>query len=178
MSAPTTTTETIFQDDPNNPLTASFSRTVTMNSGAELTVSTCCTAGGSDIDLFVYGPSGSLIASSTTATDAEFVTLRFPADGNYRIDVHGWAVTGGVDTFELTINAVQGTDISAVAQPGPINANGVKTIEVSWNLSGRPAGDYKGVVLFGPPEAPGLITVPVEITISGGGGSRPPWWPW
>ena len=178
VSAPTTTTETIFQDDPNNPLTASFSRTVTMNNGAELTVSTCCTAAGSDIDLFVYGPSGSLIASSTTATDAEFVTLRFPADGNYRIDVHGWAVTGGVDTFELTINAVQGTDISAVAQPGPINANGVKTIEVSWNLSGRPAGDYKGVVLFGPPEAPGLITVPVEITISGGGGSRPPWWPW
>lgn len=172
VSAPQTTTETIFQDDPNDPSTASFSTNVTMTNGAELTVETCCTANGSDIDLFVYGPDGSLIASSTTATDEEFVTLRFPEDGNYRIDVHGWSVAGGTDTFELTINAVQGNDITASAQTGPISEGGVKTVTVSWNLAGRPAGTYSGVVLLGPPEAPGLVTVPVEITITGGGGGR------
>jgi hypothetical protein len=182
VSTPATTTETIFQDDPNDPSTASFSRTVSITNGAELTVETCCTAAGSDIDLYVYGPGGNLIASSTTATDDEFVTLRFPADGVYTIEVHGWAVAGGSDTFELTVNAVQGTDISASAQSGPLSAGQVKEITVSWNLSGRPPGVYHGVVLLGPPEAPGLISVPIEITIGGGGGGpgggappRPPW---
>ena len=169
VSSPTTTTESISQDDPNDPSTASFSRTVTMTNGAELTVATCCTANNSDIDLYLYGPDGSLLASSTTATDDEFVTVRFPADGTYTIEVHGWAVTGGSDTFELTVNAVQGTDISAVAGSGPLNAGQVRNVSVSWDLSGRPAGTYTGVVLLGPPEAPGLITVPVEITIQGGG---------
>ncbi|CAN5798957.1 hypothetical protein BH23CHL2_BH23CHL2_17480 [soil metagenome] len=176
VSAPMTTTETIFQDDPNDPSTASFSTNVTMNNGAELTVATCCTANGSDIDLFVYGPSGSLLASSTTPTDQEFVTIQFPADGTYRIDVHGWSVVGGVDTFDLTINAVQGSDIVAVADPGPVSPGGVKKVKVSWNLTGKPAGVYQGVVLIGPPDAPGLIAVPVEITLTasgGGGGKRP-----
>ncbi len=167
VSSPETTTETILQDDPNDPSTASFSRQVTLTNGAELTVNTCCTGASSDIDLYVYGPDGSLLASSATASDEEFVTIRFPADGTYTIEVHGWAVTGGSDTFELTINAVQGTDIDATAQSGALDAGGTKEITVSWDLAGRPAGVYNGVVLLGPPDAPGLITVPVEITIPG-----------
>lgn len=173
VSAPMTTTESISQDDPNDPSTASFSRQVTMSNGAELTVNTCCTAGGSDIDLYVYGPDGSLLASSTTATDEEFVSIRFPADGTYTIEVHGWAVTGGSDTFELTVNAVQGTDIVATAQSGPISPGQTKQVTVSWDLAGREGGVYSGVVLLGPPDAPGLITVPVEITIEGGGRGVP-----
>lgn len=168
-AAPEVTTETVQQDDPNDPSTASFMREVELQNAAALTVGTCCTASGSDIDLYIYGPDGSLVASSTTPTDAEFVSLRFPADGTYTIAVHGWSVPTGEDTFELSVEAVQGTDLTATAQSGALAPNTVKTITVSWNLGNRPAGVYQGVVLFGPPQAPGLIEVPIEITITGGG---------
>jgi hypothetical protein len=164
LGSPVTTTEDIFQDDPNDPSTASFVTTVEIRNGALLEVSTCCSV-GSDIDLFVYGPSGALLGSSTTATDVENVTVIFPEDGTYTVAVHGWSVPSGADSFELTINAVQGADVSVSNLPASIPVGGSASIDVNWDTTGFAAGTYYGLILMGPAEAPGLLSVPVEITI-------------
>ncbi|MAT95729.1 MAG: hypothetical protein CL608_01070 [Anaerolineaceae bacterium] len=164
LGGPVTTTEDIFQDDPNDPSTASFVTTVDIANGALLEVSTCCSA-GSDIDLYVYNPSGALVGSSTTATDVENVTVVFPEDGTYTVAVHGWSVPSGSDTFELTINAVQGSDVTVSNLPPSIPAGGSATVDVNWDTTGFASGTYYGLILMGPAEAPGLLQVPVEITV-------------
>ncbi|MBK8901821.1 MAG: S8 family serine peptidase [Anaerolineaceae bacterium] len=164
LGGPVTTTENIQQDDPNDPATASFVTTVEINHGALLEVTTCCTL-GSDIDLYVYDPSGALVASSTSPTDEESVRVFFPEDGTYTVAVHGWSVPGGSDAFELTINAVQGTDVSVSNLPSAIPAGGSATIDVHWDTTGFAPGTYYGLILMGPAEAPGLLQVPVEITV-------------
>ena len=164
LSQPSNTTETVNQDDPADPSTASFSTTVSINHGARLDVSTGG-APGNDIDLYVYGPDGSLVAASTTSTDEEFVSILFPSDGTYRIDVHGWNVPGGSTTFDLGVLAVQGTDIEVSDLPASIPAGGSDTVTVSWDTTGKAPGTYVGLILMGPAEAPGLLAVPVEIEV-------------
>lgn len=164
FSAPVVTRETVNQDDPNDPSTASFSTTFTVSRGASLTVSTGG-ADGSDLDLYVLGPDGSLIGASTSPTDVEEVTIQFPEDGTYTILVHGFSVPGGSTEFDLAIDAVQGSDISAVSSTSFIRAGGSGQITVSWDLTGRPAGTYRGLVVLGPRAAPGLLAVPVEVVV-------------
>lgn len=165
LGTPTTTSETVLQDNPNDPGTASFVTTVDVAHGALLEVSTGNSGGGSDIDLYVYGPDGSLLGSSTTPTDEEFVSITFPEDGTYTVAVHGWSVPAGSDTFDLTINAVQGFDVAVTALPAAIPAGGSGAVTVAWDTTGFAAGTYYGLVLMGPAEAPGLLQLPVEITV-------------
>jgi len=165
LGAPVTTRETVYQDDPNDPSTASFVTTVEIEHGARLEVSTCCTDNDSDIDLYVYGPDGTLLGASTTPTDEENVSILFPEDGTYTIAVHGWSVPMGEDQFDLTINAVQGYDVTVTDLPSEIPAGGTATLTVNWDTTGKAPGTYYGLVLMGPITAPGLLEVPVEITV-------------
>jgi hypothetical protein len=159
----TTTGNVILQDDPDDPSTASFATTVDIDHGALLEISTGNTV-GSDIDLFVYF-GGSLVASSTTSSDEEFVSILFPSDGTYTIEVHGWSVPGGSDTFDLTINAVQGYDITVDNLPASVPAGGTASFDVTTDTTGFAPGTYSGLVLVGPAEAPGLLQVPVTVTV-------------
>lgn len=165
LSQPATTSETAKQDDPNNPGTASVVKTVSIAHGAELNVSTTSATSGVDIDLYVLDPSGNLIAASTTSTANEAVSISFPEDGEYTILVHGYNVPGGSAPFDLTIDAIQGGDVSVSGLPAQIPAGGSGNVTVSWNASGKPAGTYKGVVLLGPKAAPGLFRIPVTVTV-------------
>ena len=119
----------------------------------------------SDIDLYVYDPDGNLVGASFTPTDDERVEIFFPVDGTYRIDVHGFAVLDGSDDFDLTINAVQGTDVTVTGLASSIPAGGSDTFEVAWSVAGKPAGVYQGFVMLGPTGAPGLFRIPLEITV-------------
>ncbi|RMH00310.1 MAG: hypothetical protein D6706_04270 [Chloroflexi bacterium] len=165
LGTPVTTVETVSQDDPNDPSTASFVTTVTISHGALLDVSTANSANGSDIDLYVYDPAMNLVGASTTPTDEENVSVLFPVDGTYTIAVHGWSVPVGTDTFELTINAVQGTDVSVSNLPAAIPAGGSASITVDWDTTGFAPGTYFGLILMGPSDAPGLFQIPVEVTV-------------
>jgi hypothetical protein len=165
LSAPVTTRETVGQDDPNDPATASFSTTVAINHGAALDVAIGNSDDGSDIDLYVYDPDGTLVGASFTPTDTEAVEILFPVDGTYRIDVHGFQVLDGSDDFDLTINAVQGTDVTVSGLASSIPAGGTDSFQVAWSIAGRPAGTYDGLVILGPANAPGLFRIPVTITV-------------
>jgi hypothetical protein len=68
-----------------------------------------------------------IVGSSTTGSGNESVELINPPDGNYQIWVHGFGVSG-TPTFPLTVDAVQGNDLTvsgvpsgAVAAGTPVN---------------------------------------------------------
>ncbi len=164
LSAPVTTVGTVHQDEPGDPSTASFSTTVDIVHSALLEVK-IGGAPGNDLDLYVYGSDGQLLASSTTPRDVEFVSIHFPVDGQYTIAVHGWSVPGGSTSFNLTIHAVQGFGVTAANLPGRIRPGQPATISVNWDATGKAPGTYSGLVLIGPDAAPGLLQLPVTISV-------------
>ena len=113
----------------------------------------------------MYGPDGSLVGSSFTPSDTESVSISFPVDGTYRIDVHGFSVPGGSDEFDLTIDAVQGTAVSVSGLAASIPAGGSDTFAVAWDTTGLASGTYHGFVALGTVEAPGVVRMPVEVTV-------------
>ena len=164
----------IAQDDPNNPCTASYTYDIAIEHAALLDVSTDNTANGSDIDLFLYYDAnddgvfdcpGEQIGSSGTPTDEERVTVTFPADGNYRIAVHGWSVAVEGEVFDLHINAVQGHNLSVPELPeGPFPAGTPITFNLAWNVPElEPGCEADGLMLLGPSVAPGAVSIPVHL---------------
>ena len=53
------------------------------------------TEANADLDVFVFNPSGSLVASSTLGGTDEQVDILLPADGTWSVYVHGWSAPGG-----------------------------------------------------------------------------------
>ncbi len=165
FSVPVTSQETILQDDPNDVGSASFKTEVAIQHAGRLDVSIQGAGRGSDLDLYVYAPDGSLAGASTTPSDSEAVSILLPQDGTYTVVVFGYRVTDGSETFALTINAIQGNDISVTCVTQSIPAGGSGVIEAAIDTTGFNPGTYYGMILLGPSAAPGLLIVPVEITV-------------
>jgi hypothetical protein len=126
---------------------------------------------GNDIDLYVLRDANGdgqfttdeIIGSSAGGTGNESVELVNPPDGNYQICVHGFGVTG-TPTFPLTLDAVQGKDLTVSGVPsGPVPAGRAVTLHVAFSKSMTAGQDYKGELQLGPPAAPTLLSVPVVI---------------
>ena len=172
LSQPVTTTETATQDNPDDPSSASVKRGLTVNNASRLSVSTALNS--DDLDLFVVRDANNdgaftnseIVASSTTSESNESVDLTRPADGAYQVWVLGWAVSGNPQ-FTLTIDAIQGTDLTVTgAPPGPIPAGTPVTMTVAYNRSMTPGQSYFGELLLGPSAAPAALNVPIRITRS------------
>jgi hypothetical protein len=70
----------------------------------------------------------------------------------------------GTPTFPLTVDAVQGHDMSVTGLPaGPVPAGTTVPLHVSYTKAMTAGQSYKGLLQVGPPEAPGLLSVPVVI---------------
>jgi hypothetical protein len=165
----------VSQDDPDVPATASYTRQITVEHGALLEVSTGNSA-GNDLDLYllydanadgVFDWGSEVLGSSTTPTDEEFVSVKFPEDGEYLIAVHGWSVPTEPASFDLTINAVQGDDLRVFPRRRTEQIDSGRSVPliVSWDTEGLESGVYSGVVLFGPTNAPGAAALEVTITV-------------
>lgn len=153
------------QDDPDDISTSTYTYPVTINNGGLLEAST--SAATSDVDLFLlYDADGDeffdfdseVIGSSTTSTGNEFVSVKFPADGDYLVAVHGWGVTAG-EPVDIMINAVQGDDLGV--ENVVKNADGSFTFDVTWDKDFVPGESYWGLVMIGPVQAPGIFQLPV-----------------
>jgi subtilisin family serine protease len=169
LSQPTVTTETAHQDDPNDPETASVKRDFSLEHASSVTISTALP--NNDIDLFVlYDFDGNgeftldeLVGVSAGATGDEQVTLQAPPDGDYQVWVHGFGVSG-TPTFPLTIDAVQGNDLTVTGIPSDeVPAGTPVTLHVEYAKTMTAGQDYFGELLLGPPTAPSLLTVPIAI---------------
>jgi hypothetical protein len=163
----------IQQDDPDDPSTASYKQEFTLEHAGLLEISTDGTD-RDDLDLFVlydFNGDGELtddevVGQSTTSTADESVTLTLPADGLYGIWVHGWAVSGGESTFDISVNAVQGTDVAVTDLPeGTIEAGRTYNFKVDVDATGKEPGVYTGVVTLGPPEGPSSVLVFINYEI-------------
>jgi len=170
LSQPAATTETAQQDDPNDPSSASVKKSITLSHASRLTASTALNT--DDLDLFVvYDANGDgvftnseIVGSSATGTSNESVELVAPADGDYQVWVQGWAVSG-TPSFTLTIDAIQGNDLTVSGVPaGPVPAGTPVTLSVSFSKTMTAGQDYFGELLLGPPTAPTALSVPIKIS--------------
>jgi len=162
-------TETAHQDDPNDPSTASVKKSFTLTHAGHVTVSTALP--GNDIDEYLLRDENGdgaftvdeIIAASAGGTGDESISLVNPPDGDYQVWVHGFAVAG-TPTFPLTIDAVQGNDMTVSGVPsGPVPAGTAVTVHVAYSKPMTAGQDYKGELQLGPTVAPSLLTVPIVI---------------
>jgi hypothetical protein len=170
LSQPTVENVTVQQNDPNDPSSATVKRPITLNHAGRLTVRTQLAT--DDIDLFVVRDANNdgnftnaeIVAASATGTSNEFVQLSLPEDGNYQVWVQGWAVASPT-TAVLTIDALQGNDMTVSAPSEPIPAGTSVTVTVTYSKAGMVDGqDYFGLLTLGPPSAPSAINIPIKVT--------------
>jgi hypothetical protein len=164
-------TQPQVQDNPNDPSTATYTYPITIEHGARLDVRTTGDAG--DMDLFLlydFNGDGEFdfasegVASSTTSTANEFVSVSMPPDGEYLAAVHGYSAAN--TTFDITIERVQGYDLNVTGLPtGPFQPNTPINFNVQWKLDEPLAAgeSAEGVVLVGPPGAPSALAIPVRL---------------
>ncbi|MSP12267.1 MAG: DUF4397 domain-containing protein [Chloroflexi bacterium] len=166
------TAQAIHQDDPNDTSTASYRKTVTLQHASRLVIDTGdCTC--TDIDLYIlydanndgqFNFNSEVIGASTSSTDQEHVQISFPPDGKYLIAVHGWNVPAGNATFSLTVNAVEGHDLSVTSIPaGPFSQNQTITFKLNYNRTMAPGEIWNGDLVLGPSFAPSTLFVPVQV---------------
>ena len=164
----------IQQDDPNDPSTSSYTREITLENAGLLDIQV---SGGEndDVDLFLikdmngdgeYDFATEQVASSTTSTADERITIQFPEDGNYLIAVHGWAIPADGSTFDIGVLAVQGHGIDTSGAPdGSISPYRSYNFDVKFDTEGLDAGQYTGLITIGPPEGPSAVLVFANVTI-------------
>ncbi|KGN31735.1 hypothetical protein N802_03220 [Knoellia sinensis KCTC 19936] len=105
--------------------------------------------GDVDLDLYLRGPHGQIIAASTNGATDEQIDLDRPANGNYTMVVHGWAVGStpmDVDLQSWLVPTTTGGSLS-VTSGSPTTATPGTKVDVGLGWSGLAAGDtYLGTV--------------------------------
>jgi hypothetical protein len=123
------------------------------------------TEADADLDVFVYNPSGTLVASSTSGGTDELVDIVTPADGTWSVYVQGWSAPGGDSDYDLyswAIAEAPGGNLSIDDAPTSATIGTVGTVDVSW--MGATAGQWHlgAVSHTGPSEVIGLTLVEVD----------------
>lgn len=88
-----------------------------------------------DLDLYVYDPSGVLVASSTSGGTDELVDIALPTDGTWSVYVHGWSTPGGDSDYDLyawVISATPGGNLSIDAAPTSAVLGTTEPVDASW----------------------------------------------
>ena len=118
-------------------------------SGVSLAKWSVVLGGATDLDIYLKGPDGSIVAQSTNGGTNEQITLTDPADGTYTMVVHGWAVGTPGTAYDLrswlvptasggSLQVTSGSPVAAVV-------GGSTTVGLAW--AGLTAGtDYLGTV--------------------------------
>ncbi len=102
---------------------------------------------GVDLDVYVAGPDGEIVAASTVGGTNELVTLTELVDGTYTVYVHGWQ-TGGTVSYEMDSWVVpSSTDGTLTIQSAPDAATLGESAEVVAGWTGVEVGEeYLGLV--------------------------------
>lgn len=116
-----------------------------------------------DLDLYIYGPDGTLVGSSGNGGTNETVEILLPYPGVYELYTHGWGV--GSTPVEYTIKTwiVPATPGNLVAaDPGDALIGTSAEVVITWPAV-LPPGEYHGVVThlgnLGDIEATTLVAV-------------------
>jgi hypothetical protein len=102
------------------------------------------TEADADLDVYVFNPSGQLVAQSTAGGTNEQIDITLPANGTWRVYVHGWAAPGGDSDYEMFSWAVPlaaGTgNLSIDSAPTAAAIGTTGTVNLSW--TGATAGQW------------------------------------
>ncbi|MEE9593043.1 MAG: Ig-like domain-containing protein, partial [Thermoplasmata archaeon] len=166
----------VLQDDPDDPFTASFVKTVVLENIVSIVFHIEGPA-ADDLDLFVHfdtngngvlDTSDERMGSSTTPTAIETVSLLLPLDGTYFILVHGWSVPAGSTTFPPTIDtlATGAAPVELAGIPAEVEPNQPATALLEWSLAPTQAdGDTTAAFFVSPGNAPLSLALLVPVVI-------------
>ena len=104
-----------------------------------------------DLDIYVVGPNGEEASSTSGGTD-ELIDIPSPANGTWKVYVHGWAAPGGNSDYDMWTWAVPsaagGGSLSITSAPTSATNATVGTVEVAWSgITTGAIGDwYLGAV--------------------------------
>jgi len=109
------------------------------------------TEADADLDIFVFDPSNTLVATSTAGGTDELIDISNPVDGTWSVYVHGWSAPGGDSDYNMWTWAVPlatGGSLSIVSAPSSATIGTVGIINVGWSgLTSGSVGDwYLGAV--------------------------------
>jgi len=165
------TGQTIYQDNPANFMTASWTRQYMLSNAGSFEVNLY--VGSNDLDLYILydqnndgiPQSNEVIASSTAPAGVdEYIKLLLPTNGRYWVFVHGWAVSPSPSTFDIDINLIQGNMLTVTGlPPGPVPAGTTVNFNLNYDLDAIAAGTWEGLLFVGPSNAPTAVTIPVTI---------------
>ncbi len=125
------------------------------------------TEADADLDVYVIGPNGEQSNGIAIGTD-ELIDIADPADGTWKVYVHGFATPGGDSDYDLWTWAVpdaSGGSLSIASAPTSATIGTVGTVEAAWTgLGSGTIGDwYLGAVSHtGPDGLMGLTLVDVD----------------
>ncbi len=101
------------------------------------------TEADADLDIYVYDPTGTLVATSTAGGTNELIDIIDPIDGTWDVYVHGWSCPGGdsdYDMYTWAISTTPGGSLVIDSAPTSATLGGVETIDVRW--TGATAGEW------------------------------------
>jgi hypothetical protein len=93
------------------------------------------TEDGADLDIYVYNPSGQLVGSSTQGGTNELVDIVLPADGTWKVYVHGWYTPDGDSDYGMyswSISATPGGNLVVDSAPTSATIGAVEPANISW----------------------------------------------
>jgi subtilisin family serine protease len=118
----------------------------------------------SDLDVFVFGPNGEEYSSTSGGTD-ELIDVVLPADGTWKVYVHGWQAVGADSDYDLytwAVSATPGGNLTIDSAPVSATLGATEPVNVSW--TGATAGQWHlgAVSHTGPLGLMGLTVVNVD----------------
>ncbi|HET9085160.1 MAG TPA: hypothetical protein VFN41_12240, partial [Candidatus Limnocylindrales bacterium] len=126
------------------------------------------TEANADLDVYVVGPHGEEFSSTAGGTDEE-VDIPNPANGVWKVYVHGWSTPGGNSDYDMWSWAIPATpgggSLSIASAPTSATNATVGTVEATWSgiTAGTSADWYLGAVSHsGPTGVMGLTVVNVD----------------
>ena len=107
------------EDGFSNPHSFSLSGTVHFR----IAIPPQATESDADLNIYVYDPTGALVAQSTSGGTNELIDIPLPMDGTWTVWIHGLSTPGGdsdYDLFTWAISATPGRNLNL--QSAPVSA--------------------------------------------------------
>lgn len=106
-------------------------------------------AAGSDVDLYVFGPTGAFVAGSGNGGSDEEVNVVNPAAGTYYVFMHGWGLPSASSPFKLHAWTLGATAAGNMTVSAPATAVTGQTGRIQIVTNGLTAGTkYLGSVAY------------------------------
>ena len=141
----TVTADTVAQDpDQTFSTTDGFSdaHPITVSGAALLRISLppdSVVDPNTDLDLYVTGPDGTVVAQSTAGGTDEQVDIPNPVDGTYTAWVHGWGVGPTPVAYTMYDWAIPATpgggNLAVTAAPASATLGGTGTVTAAWSAA-------------------------------------------